>query len=81
MIKYEVIGGLPFYTPVRDMEEFMTVGELVEGLIYMKKKYNIVYPDDSYINSACNLLYKLPKDENVGVLLAKSKITINKFVG
>lgn len=77
MIKYEVIGGLPFYTPVRDMEEFMTVGELVEGLIYMKKKYNIVYPDDSYINSACNLLDRLPKDWNVGELLAKSKFEVS----
>jgi|GEM_PF-6241772 hypothetical protein len=76
MIKYEVIGGLPFYTPVRDMEEFMTVGELVEGLIYMKKKYNIGYPDDSYINSACNLLDRFPKDWNVGELLAKSKFKV-----
>ena len=54
----------------------MKVGELVEGLIYMKEKYDIGYPDDSYINSACNLLDKLPKDGNVGVLLAKSKFEV-----
>ncbi|MDU7031162.1 MAG: hypothetical protein E6357_26245 [Clostridiales bacterium] len=76
MIKFEVIGGLPFYTPVRNIEEFMTVGELVEGLIYMKEKYDIGYPDDDYINLACNLLDKLPKDGNVGVLLAKSKFEV-----
>lgn len=75
MIKFEVIGGLPFYTPVRNMEEFMTVGELVEGLIYMKEKYDIGYPDDDYINLACNLLDKLPKDGNVGVLLAFETMT------
>lgn len=73
MIKFEVIGGLPFYTPVRNMEEFMTVGELVEGLIYLKEKYSIGYPHDDYINLACNLLVKLTKDGNVEDLLAKSK--------
>lgn len=72
MIKFEVIGGLPFYTPVRNMEEFMTVGELVEGLIYLKEKYNISYPDDNYINLACNLLDKQPKDGNISELLEKA---------
>jgi hypothetical protein len=43
----------------------MTVGELVEELITIKRKYNIGYPDDNIINDACNILDKLPRSKTV----------------
>jgi hypothetical protein len=69
----EWICGLPFYTPSRKMEDLMTVGTLIEELIYMKKKYDIFYPDDNYINLACNVLEKMPQQLEVGQLLEKLK--------
>ena len=49
----------------------MTVGTLIEELIYLKKKYDIYYPDDNYINSACNVLEKMPQDIEITELLKR----------
>ena len=43
----------------------MTVGTLIEKLIYYKRKYEIYYPDDEAINKACNVLERLPYDIDV----------------
>lgn len=67
----EWIYELPFYTPLRNMEDWMTVGALIEELIYMKKKYDIYYPDDNYINSACNVLERMPQDIEITELLKR----------
>lgn len=63
MIKFEVIGGLPFYTPSHERGNYMTIGALVEDLIYLKNKYNIGYPDDNAINDICNIVEKLPNQQ------------------
>ena len=65
----EWICRLPFYTPSRNMEDWMTVGALIDELIYLKKKYDIYYPDDNYINSACNVLERMPQDIEIIELL------------
>ena len=51
----------------------MTVGALIEELIYLKKKYDIYYPDDNYINLACNVLERMPQQLEIGQLLEKLK--------
>lgn len=43
----------------------MIIGELVEGLIRLKKDKKIYYPEDKLINSACNILEQLPKEQDV----------------
>lgn len=60
MADLELICGLPFYTPSRNWREFMNLGELVEHLIQLKKTYKIYYPDDNYINLACNIIESMP---------------------
>ena len=65
----EWICGLPFYTPSKNMEDWMTVGALIDELIYLKKKYDIYYPDDNYINLACNVLERMPQDIEIIELL------------
>ena len=65
----EWICGLPFYTPSKNMEDWMTVGALIDELIYLKKKYDIYYPDDNYINLACNALERMPQDIEIIELL------------
>ena len=67
----EWICGLPFYTPSRIVEDCMTVRALIEELIYMKKKYEIYYPDDNYINLACNILEKMTQDIEITELLKR----------
>ena len=67
----EWIGGLPFYTPSRNTEDWMTVSKLIEDLIYIKKKYDIYYPEDDCINSACNVLEKMPQDIEITELLKR----------
>ena len=67
----EWICGLPFYIPSRNMEDWMIVGSLIEELIYIKKKYDICYPDDNYINSACNVLEKMPQNIEISELLER----------
>ena len=68
----EWICGLPFHSPSNNMEEFMTIGTLIEELIYLKRKYDICYPDDNYINSVCNILERMPQNIEIAELL-KSK--------
>lgn len=69
----EWICGLPFYTPSRNVEDWMTVGTLIEELIYMKTKYGICYPDDNYINFACNVLERMPQQLDIWELLNRLK--------
>lgn len=41
----------------------MTLGALVENLIWLKKDYDIRYPDDNIINLACNIIEKMPNQQ------------------
>lgn len=43
----------------------MTIGAVIEGLIDLKRKENIYYPDDIAINNACNILEQLPRTQKV----------------
>lgn len=67
----EWIDGLPFYTPSNKMENYMTVGDLIENLIYTKKQYDIFYPDDGYINFACNILERMPRNIEIEELITR----------
>lgn len=49
----------------------MKIGTLIEELICIKKKYDIYYPDDNYINLACNILEKIPQQLEVNELIEK----------
>lgn len=49
----------------------MSVRELIDQLIYFKRKYEIYYPDDNVINLACNVLERLPQDVQVSELLCE----------
>ena len=64
-MKPELICGLPFYTVSNERMGDMTIGEIVEKLIIIKKEFNIDYPYDIPINNACNILNRLPKDSDV----------------
>lgn len=66
----EWICGLPFYTVLNERMESMTIGELVEELINIKRQYDIGYPDDSAINNACNILDKFPREKTVYEILS-----------
>lgn len=57
------IGGMPFYEPDNERRIDLKIGEIVEDLIYLKRKYGISYPNDSAINDACNILNRLPRDK------------------
>ncbi len=57
------IGGLPFYEPYNERSVELSIGEIVEELIYYKKEFGISYPRDAAINDACNILSKLPRDK------------------
>jgi hypothetical protein len=59
--------GLPFVTVSNERMTYMneTIGELIERLIRIKRDYDIYYPDDNIINVACNILERLPREENV----------------
>lgn len=59
------INGLPFYTPSKERIKEMKIGEVAEYLIYIKSKYNINFPDDNAINDACNILTRLPRQQEV----------------
>lgn len=59
------INGLPFYTPHQERIKEMKIGEVTEYLIYIKSKYNINFPDDNAINDACNILTRLPRQQEV----------------
>ena len=45
--------------------ESMRIGEIVEGLIQLKRDKDIYYPDDTSINLACNILERLPREKDV----------------
>ena len=47
----------------------MTIGELVEELISIKRIYGIHFPDDEAINICCNLLDKLDRNKEVSEVL------------
>jgi len=64
-MKPEWIHGLPFYTPSDERRGNMIIGEVVEELIRIKKNNNIRYPYDEAINSACNILSRLPRTKSV----------------
>ena len=61
----EWICDLPFYMVTNERMTSMTIGEVVEELIQIKKDNNIRYPYDEAINNACNILDKLPSQMNV----------------
>jgi hypothetical protein len=61
----EVIDGLPFYTLSQERIREMKIGEVIEYLIYIKSKYNVSFPDDNAINDACNVLNRLPRQQEV----------------
>jgi len=62
----EYIYGLPFIVASNERARYnMTIGEIVEGLIKLKKDKDIYYPDDEIINSACNILEKLPRQMSI----------------
>lgn len=69
----EWIYGLPFYTPRHERSNYMTIGALVEDLIELKRRYEISHPDDNVINDACNILDKLPAQDNVAEWIALHK--------
>lgn len=56
---------LPFVTVNNERMTSMTIGKVVEELIYIKKSKDIRYPYDEAINNACNILDKLPREKNV----------------
>ena len=74
MIEPEWVYGIPFYTVTNERMEAMTIGELVEELINIKRKYDIGYPDDNAINNACNILDKLPRTKTVYEILSVKNI-------
>lgn len=51
----------------------MTTGELIEKIIYIKRKYDICYPDDNAINLACNVLETFSQSSDIYDILAKDK--------
>jgi hypothetical protein len=57
--------GLPFVTVPNERMGYMIIGEVIEGLIQLKKDKNINYPEDNFINDACNILSKLPREMNI----------------
>jgi hypothetical protein len=61
----EYYCGLPFVTVNNERMTNMTIGEVVEGLIQIKKDNDIRYPYDEAINNACNILDRLPITKNV----------------
>lgn len=61
----ELINELLFYTPSNERIREMSIGEVVEYLIYIKSKYNVRFPDDNAINDACNILTRLPRQQEV----------------
>lgn len=65
MKNLEWICGLPFYTPSNERRTSMTIGEVVEELIQIKRTNDIRYPYDEAINNACNILDRLPRTKNV----------------
>ena len=56
---------LPFVVVSNERMTSMTIGEVVEELIYIKEHNNITYPYDEAINNACNILARLPRTRNV----------------
>lgn len=70
----EWICDLPFYEVSNERMESMTIGELVEELINIKRRYDIGYPDDNAINHACNILDKLPRTKSVYEILSVKNI-------
>jgi hypothetical protein len=66
--------GLPFVTVPnkRGVNDYMTIGALVEKLILLKKYKDIYYPEDEIINLACNIIDRLPRDMNVYDWLEKN---------
>lgn len=61
----QLFDGLLFHTPSQERIKDMNIGEVVEYLIYIKSKYNVRFPDDNAINDACNILTRLPKQQDV----------------
>lgn len=59
------ICDLPFYMVTNERMTSMTIGEVVEELIQIKNHNDIRYPYDEAINSACNILDRLPRQMNV----------------
>lgn len=57
--------GLPFVTVPNERMDNMTIGEVIEELIYTKKEKEIYYPYDKAINNACNILERLPRNQTV----------------
>ena len=64
-MEIEWISGLPFVTVANERMTSMTIGEVVEELIYIKKANEIQHPHDEAINNACNMLGKLPRNKSV----------------
>jgi hypothetical protein len=57
--------GLPFVTVPNERRTGMTIGQVIEELIQIKKDNDIRYPYDEAMNNACNILSKLPRQEDV----------------
>lgn len=64
-MKIELIYGLPFVAVPNERVDDMIIGEVVEGLIQLKKDKEIYYPEDKIINAACNILERLPRESSV----------------
>ena len=64
---------LPFVTVPNERRTNMNIGEVVEELINIKRKYNIGYPNDEAINNACNILDHLPRHKNVDEWIEENK--------
>jgi hypothetical protein len=73
-MEIEWIWGLPFVTVPNERMCDMSIGEVVEGLIQLKKDKDIYYPNDQIINAACNILEKLPREMNVYEWIKEFKI-------
>ena len=65
MNETQLTSGLLFYTPSQERIREMNIGEVVEYLIYIKSKYSVRFPDDNAISDACNILTRLPRQQEV----------------
>ena len=65
MNEAQLASELLFCTPSQERIREMNIGEVVEYLIFIKSKYNVRFPDDNAINDACNILKRLPRQQEV----------------
>ena len=58
----EIICGLLFYTPSRNMEDYINIGELLDNLTSIEDSHNLGSIDDCCIKLMCKILNKIPLD-------------------